>query len=52
MFLFSCLNSAGNWGLVDIFGGDLISGLMKHGKMNKAEREIEEARQSANVTKP
>ena len=41
-----CLNSAGNWGLVDIFGGDLISGLMKHGKMNKAEQEIEEARLS------
>lgn len=41
-----CLNSAGNWGLVDIFGGDLISGLMKHSKMSKAEWEIEEARQS------
>ena len=40
------LNSAGNWGLVDIFGGDLISGLVKHSKMGNAEREIEEARLS------
>ena len=41
-----CLSSAGNWGLVDIFGGNLISGLMKHGRMSSAEREIEEARLS------
>ena len=40
------LNSAGNWGLVDIFGGDLISGLVKHSKMSNAEREIEEAKLS------
>ncbi len=40
------LNSAGNWGLVDIFGGDLLSGLVKHSKMGNAEREIEEAKLS------
>lgn len=40
------LNSAGNWGMVDIFGGDLISGLVKHSKMGNAEREIEEAKLS------
>ncbi len=39
-----CLNSAGNWGLLDLFGGNMITGLMKHGKMATAEREIEEAR--------
>ena len=38
------LGSAGNWGLLDIFGGGLISGLIKHSKMSDAEREIEEAR--------
>ncbi|MCR5501923.1 MAG: hypothetical protein K6F53_02850, partial [Lachnospiraceae bacterium] len=38
------LSSAGNWGLVDMFGGGLISGLVKHGKMGNAEREIGEAR--------
>ena len=40
------LSSAGNWGLVDIFGGDLISGLVKHSRMGNAEREIEEAKLS------
>ena len=40
------LNSAGNWGMVDIFGGDLISGLVKHSRMGNAEREIEEAKLS------
>lgn len=39
-----CLNSAGNWGLLDLFGGNLITGLVKHGKMASAEQEIEEAR--------
>ena len=40
----SCLNSAGNWGLLDMFGGNIITGLLKHGKMASAEREIVEAR--------
>lgn len=40
------LNSAGNWGLVDIFGGGLISGLFKHGKMASAENEIGEAKRA------
>ena len=38
------LDSAGNWGLLDTFGGGLISGVMKHSKMGSAEREIDEAR--------
>ncbi len=38
------LDSAGNWGLVDMFGGGLISGVMKHSKMGNAEREIDNAR--------
>ncbi len=41
-----CLNSAGNWGLLDMLGGNMITGLFKHGKMANAEREIEEARWS------
>ena len=40
----NCLNSASNWGLLDMFGGNLITGLLKHGKMASAEREIDEAR--------
>ena len=38
------LNSAGNWGLVDIFGGNTISGLMKHMKVNNASRCVDDAR--------
>ena len=40
----SCLSSAGNWGLLDLFGGNAITGLFKHGKMSRAEEEIDKAR--------
>ena len=40
----SNLNSAGNWGLLDLFGGNFITGLVKHGRMSTAEHEIEEAK--------
>ena len=39
-----CLDSAGTWGLFDILGGNLLTGLIKHSKMAGAEREIDEAR--------
>ena len=39
-----CLNSAGNWGLVDMLGGKLLTTFMKHRKMNDAERELTLAR--------
>lgn len=39
------LDSAGRWGLVDIFGGNTVSGLMKHLKVNNASRCVEDARQ-------
>ena len=38
------LNSAGNWGLFDMFGGNLITELMKHSKINNASKSIEDAR--------
>ncbi|MBO7634911.1 MAG: hypothetical protein J6S72_11130 [Lachnospiraceae bacterium] len=38
------LDSAGNWGLLDLFGGGLISGIVKHSKMSDAENEIEAAK--------
>ena len=38
------LNSARNWGLLDIFGGNTVSGLMKHMKVNNASRCVEDAR--------
>lgn len=39
------LNSAGNWGIVDILGGGLITDLIKHSKINNASQCMEEARQ-------
>ena len=38
------LQSAGNWGLLDLFGGDMISGLVKHSKMGNAQKYMEEAK--------
>lgn len=38
------LNSAGNWGLVDLFGGGLISTFVKHSRMNEAENLVQQAR--------
>ncbi len=39
-----CLNSAGNWGLLDMFGGGLLSTFVKHSKMNDAEGLVQQAR--------
>ncbi len=41
-----CLQSAGNWGVLDLLGGGFISGMIKHGRMGDAEQEIEEAKQA------
>lgn len=38
------LGSAGNWGLIDIFGGGMVSGLMKHMKIDNACQCVENAR--------
>ena len=40
----SKLNSAKNWGLFDMFGGDGLAGLVKHVKINDASRYVEEAK--------
>lgn len=39
-----CLDSAKNWGIVDIFGGGLVSSLVKHSKMDDAAGYLEEAK--------
>lgn len=39
-----CLDSAGNWGLLDMFGGGLLSTFVKHSKMNDAEELVQQAR--------
>lgn len=37
------LRSAGNWGMIDLFGGGLFTNMIKHGKMQGASRSLEEA---------
>ena len=38
------LDKARTWGLFDIFGGNLFSGIMKHSRMQEARRCMEDAR--------
>ena len=38
------LNSAKNWGLVDMFGGGFFTTMLNHSKMEKAKRNIEKAK--------
>ncbi len=38
------LNSARTWGFLDLFGGNFITGLIKHSQMNDASRFVDEAR--------
>lgn len=38
------LNSAGTWGIFDMLGGNLITGLVKHSKVSNASRCIENAK--------
>lgn len=39
-----CLNSAGNWGIVDLLGGGFISTFVKQSKMKDADNLIQQAR--------
>ena len=41
-----CLSSASGWGLFDTLGGGFISGLIKHSKIDDAEREINQAKRA------
>lgn len=38
------LGSAGNWGIFDMLGGGFLTSIFKHGKLNQAQKELEEAR--------
>ena len=38
------LESASNWGIVDILGGGLITSFIKHGKIDKARQNMEQAK--------
>ncbi len=41
---YDALGSARGWGLLDLFGGGMISGLVKHFKLGDAEQALEEAK--------
>lgn len=38
------LNSARGWGILDMFGGNLITGLVKHAKVNDASKYVDAAK--------
>ena len=38
------LNSAGNWGLVDMLGGGFLTSLVKHKKLNDVQGALDDAR--------
>lgn len=38
-----CMNTAGNWGMVDMFGGGFFSSMLKHSSAEDAERHIQHA---------
>ena len=38
------LNSAKNWGLVDMFGGGFFTTMLKHSRMDQAKRNMEQAK--------
>ncbi len=38
------LNSAKNWGIVDMLGGGLMTSFIKHSKMNNAQSHMEQAK--------
>ena len=38
------LRSAGNWGIFDMLGGGFLTDLFKHGKIDQAQTELQEAR--------
>ena len=40
----STLRSAAGWGVYDLLGGGMLSGLIKHSRMNKAEEQINRLR--------
>ena len=43
------LRSARNWGIIDLFGGGGLSGLLKHAKVRAASRSLEQAKADLQV---
>ena len=45
----ACLDSARNWGIWDMIGGGLLSGLMKRSRISDAQDQINKARQDLQI---
>ena len=45
----SCLDSARNWGIWDMLGGGLLSGLMKRARISDAQEQIDRARRDLQI---
>lgn len=45
------LKGAKNWGLLDLFGGGMVTTMLKHGRMDKAQSQIEDAKYYLQVLK-
>lgn len=43
------LKSAGNWGIFDMLGGGFISSMVKHGKINDANGQMENAKRQIKI---
>ena len=43
------LGSASNWGLLDLFGGNFLTGMIKHSKINQANRCVEDAKRDLDL---
>lgn len=43
------LNSAKNWGFIDLFGGGLVTDFIKHSKLNHATKSMERAKYDLGV---
>ena len=43
------LDSAKNWGIIDLLGGGLLTNLVKHSKLENAEQELRAARRDLHV---
>ncbi|HHT35838.1 MAG: hypothetical protein ACE3NC_06430 [Candidatus Wallacebacter cryptica] len=43
------LRSAKNWGIVDLFGRGMLSGLIKHSKMDDAQRELRQVQRDLQI---
>ena len=45
----ACLDSARNWGFLDMFGGGLLTTMIKHSKIGDAQHRVEQAQRDLEI---